>query len=162
VSAPGQRGGRSDVSRTHRAVRMFELEFACSQSVLSAFADPADLSREAALRVSAGFGGGLARSGEICGAVAGAVMALGLAHCGTPAEEPLSKVDCYPAVREFLTRFHALHGTLQCRNLLGVDIGAPGGLERAREQGLFKTLCPVFVRDAARILEDLIPEPEHT
>ena len=148
------------MSRTHRAVQAFEHDFACSQSVLSAFADPADMSRDTALRVAAGFGGGLARSGEICGAVAGAVMALSLKHCGTPAEEPLSKEQAYPAVREFLARFRELHGTLQCRDLLGVDIGAPGGLERAREQDLFKSRCPVFVRDAARILEVLLPEAE--
>jgi C_GCAxxG_C_C family probable redox protein len=148
------------VSRTHQAVAAFERDFACSQSVLSAFADPVDLDRDTALRVAAGFGGGLARSGEVCGAVAGAIMALGLRHCGTPATEPLSKEAAYPAVREFLARFRGLHGGVQCRELLGVDIGEPGGLERAREQGLFKSRCPVFVRDAARILEDLLPETE--
>ena len=148
------------MDRTETAVRRFEHEFSCSQSVFSAFADPADIPRETALRVASGFGGGLARSGEICGAVAGAIMALGLRHCGTPAEQPLSKEGAYPAVREFLARFRALHGGLQCRELLGADLGAPGGLERAREQGLFKSRCPVLVRDAARILEELLPEPE--
>jgi C_GCAxxG_C_C family probable redox protein len=114
------------------------------------------LPRDTALRVAAGFGGGLARSGEVCGAVAGAVMALGLRHCGDPAEEPLSKEASYPAVREFLARFRAIHGSITCRELLGVDISAPGKLEQAREQGLFKSRCPLFVRSAAEIVESLL------
>jgi C_GCAxxG_C_C family probable redox protein len=144
------------VNRVEQAVRMFEQEFSCSQSVFSAFADPADLSREAALRVASGFGGGLARTGDTCGAVTGAIMALGLRHCGIPAEDPLAKQHAYPPVQEFLARFKAQHGSIVCRELLGCDLGTPEGLERAREQGLFKSRCPAFVRTAAEILEDLL------
>ena len=148
------------MDRIEQAVQTFERDFSCSQSVFSAFAAPADIPRETALRVASGFGGGLARSGEVCGVATGAIMALGLRHCGRPTGEPLAKEGAYPAVREFLARFRALHGSLQCRDLLGIDVAAPGGLEQAREQGLFKSRCPGLVRDAARILEELIPEPE--
>jgi C_GCAxxG_C_C family probable redox protein len=138
---------------------MFAQEFACSQSVFTAFADPADIPRETALRVAAGFGGGLARSGETCGAVTGAIMALGLRYCCVPAEvNPLGKLQAYPPVQEFLARFKARHGTIVCRELLGADLGTPEGAERARKEGLVKSRCPAFVRDAAAILEELIPE----
>ena len=142
------------MDRTETAVRMFEQEFSCSQSVFSAFADPADLPRETALRVAAGLGGGLARTGDTCGAVTGAVMALGLRHCGVPAEDPLAKQRAYPPVQEFLVRFKARHGSIVCRELLGCDLGTPEGLQSAREQGLFKSRCPAFVRTAAEILEE--------
>jgi C_GCAxxG_C_C family probable redox protein len=144
------------VNRTEQAVQMFEQEFSCSQSVFSAFAGSADIPRETALRVASGFGGGLARTGDTCGAVAGAIMALGLRHCGDPAEEPISKEASYPAVREFLARFKARHGSIVCRELLGIDIAAPEGLQSAREQGLFKSRCPAFVRSAGEILEELL------
>ena len=143
------------MSRTDQAVRMFEQEYSCSQSVFATFADPADLPRETALRVAAGFGGGLARTGETCGAVTGAVMVLGLRHCDAPADDPEVKLKVYPPVQEFLARFKARHGSVVCRELLGCDLGTPAGLERAREQGLFKSRCPAFVRSAAEILEDL-------
>lgn len=148
------------MERSETAVRMFEQEFSCSQSVFSTFADPADLPRATALRVAAGFGGGLARTGDTCGAVTGAIMALGLRHCGVPVEDPRAKQSAYAPVQEFLARFRSQHGSILCRELLGCDLGTPEGLQRAREQGLFKSRCPVLVRDAARILEDLIPEPE--
>ena len=144
------------MSRIEQAVRMFEQEFSCSQSVFSAYADPADLPRDAALRVAAGFGGGLARTGETCGAVTGAIMALGLRHCGAPAADPLAKQEAYPPVREFLARFRARHGSIVCRELLGCDLGTPEGLQSARDQGLFKSRCPGFVRTAGEILEDLL------
>jgi len=144
------------VNKVEVAVRMFDQEFSCSQSVFGAFADPADMSRETALRVAAGFGGGLARTGETCGAITGAVMALGLRHCGVPAEDPLAKQHAYPPVQEFLARFKARHGSIVCRELLGCDLGTPEGLQSAREQDLFKSRCPAFVKTAAEILEDLL------
>ena len=144
------------MDRTETAVRTFEQEFSCSQSVFSAFADPAELGREAALRLASGFGGGLARTGDTCGAVTGAIMALGLRHCGIPAGDPLAKERAYPPVQEFLARFKARHGSIVCREVLGCDLGTPEGLQRAREQGLTKSRCPAFVRTAAEILEELL------
>ena len=107
--------------------------------------------------MASGFGGGLARSGETCGAVTGAIMALGLRHCGIPAEaDPLAKQRAYPPVQEFLARFRVRHGSIVCRELLGCDLGTAEGLQRAREQGLFKSRCPDFVRTAGEILEELL------
>jgi C_GCAxxG_C_C family probable redox protein len=142
--------------RAEQAVAMFAQEFSCAQSVFAVFADSADVDRETALRLAAGFGGGLARTGETCGAVTGAVLALGLRHCGRPATDPQGKLAAYPAVREFLARFRALHGAVTCRELLGVDIYTEAGMERARGQDLFRCRCPGFVRDAARIVEELL------
>jgi len=143
------------MSRADEAVRMFDRDFSCAQSVFAAFADPAEVSHATALRLASGFGGGLARSGETCGAVTGAVLALGLRHCGTPAEDPQAKLAAYPAVQEFLRRFRALHGSIACRELLGADLGTPEGRRKSQEEGLVRRRCPAFVRDAARLVEEL-------
>lgn len=144
------------MDRVEQAVRTFEQDFSCAQAVFTAFADPADVSRETALRLASGFGGGLARSGETCGAVTGAVLALGLRHCGVPPTDPQAKLAAYPAVQEFLARFRALHGAITCRELLGVDLGTEEGRRKSQEEGLVRQRCPAFVRDAARIVEDLL------
>ena len=144
------------MSRIEQAVETFEKDFSCAQAVFSAFAGEADLSHETALRVAAGLGGGLARTGETCGAITGAVLALGLRHCGRPATEPTAKLQAYPPVREFLARFKERHGSVLCRELLGCDISTPEGLQRAQEQGIVKARCPGFVRDAAEIVESLM------
>ncbi len=146
------------MSRVDVALDTFRQEFSCAQSVFTAFADPADVSRETALRLASGFGGGLARSGETCGAVTGAVLALGLRHCGAPPTDPQAKVAAYPVVQEFLRRFRERHGALTCRELLGADLGTEAGRQRAQNEDLVRQRCPAFVRDAALILEELLPD----
>ncbi len=144
------------MSRVEQAVETFAKDFSCAQSVFTAFAADSDLDRETALRVAAGLGGGFGRAGETCGAVTGAILALGLRHCARPATEPTAKYQSYPAVREFLERFRGRHGSLLCRELLGCDISTPEGLKRAQDQGIVKARCPGFVRSAAEIVESLM------
>ena len=68
----------SNTSRIDVAGSRFSEGFSCSQSVLAAFAPELGLDADAALRVSAAFGGGMGRTGGTCGAVTGALMVLGL------------------------------------------------------------------------------------
>ena len=60
------------------AASRFEEGFSCSQAVLSAFSDLFDLELNLALKISQPFGGGIAHRGDICGAVSGAFMSIGL------------------------------------------------------------------------------------
>jgi len=133
------------------AASRFEAGYNCSQSVFSAFAERLDLPVETALKIAAPFGGGIGRLGEVCGAVSGALMALGL-HAGhTAAQDPEAKERTYRMARAFAAEFQRRHGCLTCRELLGCDIGTPEGQQQAREAGLFKQRCPAFVSDAAEI-----------
>jgi C_GCAxxG_C_C family probable redox protein len=137
------------------AVTLFEQGFTCSQAVLAAFAGRHGLDRETALRVSCAFGGGVAGRGETCGAVTGALMAIGLAHGRARVEDEGARDRTYEATRAFLERFRAQHGSDRCRDLLGVDIGTPEGREAAATAGLFRSRCPHLVRAAARIVSSL-------
>ena len=130
--------------------------FNCAQSVIGAYGPELGLSRDLAMGVAAGFGGGLGRTAGVCGAVSGAVMALGLRHGARAGADTDTKERAYALTKEFLARFTARHGTVRCRELLGVDIGTPEGLARARAEGMFKTLCPDFIRTAAELLEEML------
>ena len=132
----------------------FNEGFSCSQSVLVAFAPQLGLDVDAALRVSAAFGGGMGRLGHTCGAVTGALMVLGLKY-GAIVADPAAKERMYALTREFIARFEARHGATTCADLLGVNIGAPEGQAAAREANLFKTVCPELVASAAAILEEM-------
>jgi C_GCAxxG_C_C family probable redox protein len=98
----------------------------------------------------------MARTGQMCGAVNGALLVIGLAHGSTAADDAAGKEKTYAVTRGFWSRFKERHGSLLCRELLGVDIGTPAGREVAMRSGLFKTRCPMFVRDAAEIVEQLL------
>ena len=73
------------MSRVEQAVSCFQGGFNCSQAVLSTYAQDFGLDREAALKLAAGFGGGMGRMAGTCGAVTGAFMVLGLKHGPTEA-----------------------------------------------------------------------------
>ena len=137
------------------AAALFEQGFTCGQAVLAAFAGRHGLDRDAALRVACAHGGGIARTGSTCGAVSGALMAIGLAHGRTRVEDEAARERTYELARTFLERFRAEHGSDVCRDLLGVDIGTAAVREAAAKDGLFRTRCPLFVRSAARIVASL-------
>lgn len=138
------------------AEQVFRSGFVCSQAVLSAFAGEYGLGDEQALRVAAPFGGGMGCLGHTCGAVNGALLALGLRFGRTRLEDLHAKQTTNQMVQEFCRRFTEGHGSLQCRELLGVDISTPEGHARAKEQNLFREVCPVFVRSAAEIVAGLV------
>ena len=128
----------------------------CAQAVLAVFSEALQMNRETAMRVATGFGGGMGRSGNTCGAVTGAFMVLGLARGMRLAEDAAAKESTYALVREFSRQFAQKHETLACRELLGVDIGTADGLQAARERGLFTSRCNDLIRDAVVILGTIL------
>ena len=124
--------------------------------MLGGFAERYGMSLEHAVRAACAFGGGVAGTAQTCGAVNGALMALGLAQAtGEPGNGP-ARQNTYAATRNLLGRFRDRHGSISCRELLGVDIGTTEGRERAVREGLFTTRCPVFVRAAAEVAAELV------
>lgn len=145
-----------DLDESVRAVEQFMGGLNCSQAVLAQYAEAGGLDQELAMRIASGFGGGMGGLGETCGAVTGAVMAIGLVTAGPEPRDPADKMRTSALVRAFLDEFRRRHGTCTCRALLGVDIGTAEGLQEARDRGLMQTQCPEYVRDAVRILEEMV------
>ena len=98
----------------------------------------------------------MARSGETCGAVSGALMVIGLLHGKTRKEDDDSRERTYALAQEFMEAFRERNGSLLCRGLLGVDVSTPEGIAAVRERDLFRTACPKFVGDTGEILEGLL------
>lgn len=142
--------------KVEAAVACFREGFNCSQAVLSPWSGEFGLERKTALRAAAGFGGGMGGLGEVCGAVTGALIVIGLKHGRTEAKDKETKEKNSSMVRDFAGRFRSRNGSLLCRELLGCDLTTPEGTEAARQKGLFADRCPRFVRDAAEILEDVL------
>jgi len=144
------------MTRIERAAACFKEGFSCSQAVFSTFAETEGLAREQALKIAQPFGGGLAHRGELCGAVAGGLLAIGLKHGRTRADDQAARDRTYRLVNEFMDRFRAAQGALGCPELLGVHIGRPEGMAAARARGLFETRCSHYVETAVALLEELL------
>jgi len=144
------------MKNSDKAKSYFEQGFSCSQSVLSTFSEQNGLDKITALRLAESFGGGIGHMGNICGAVTGALMVIGLRHGRVDADDSKSKEDTDKFVKEFLTKFRQKNGTIICKELLGYDIGTEEGERKIREQNLFHTKCPNYIEDAVKILEEII------
>jgi len=144
------------MNRADKAVSLFREKYLCSQSILAAFGPGSGLDHNIALKISAGFGGGIGRSGHTCGAVAGAVMAIGLKYGATEPGDTDTRLEANRIVREFIRRFEERRGSIACRDLIGCDISTPGGYRTATEQNLFDSICTRIVAEAAAILDELI------
>lgn len=144
------------MGKPDQAVACFDNGFNCSQAVFSAFCEELGLDKDTALKIATSFGGGMGRMGLTCGAVTGAFMVIGLKHGMYIPGDSASKEKTYALVKTFTDTFKALHGSICCRDLLGCDISTPEGGSYAKENGLYHSLCPRFVHDAASIVEDLL------
>ena len=139
-----------------KAVFQFKKGHNCSQSIFSTYGTRYGISEEMALKIACPFGGGMARLGDTCGAVTGAFMTIGLKHGRVDPEDEELKEETYRLVNTFVEKFKARNKTIVCRELLGYDISNPQEHDKAEDEGLFDTLCPKLVQDAAEILEEML------
>lgn len=145
------------MTKTERALELFSNNFNCSQAVLTAFAPDFGLDEKLALMLGTEFGGG-ARNGEMCGAVSGALMVLGLKYGHFDSADNEQKSRAYAIAVEYTRRYKEANGSIVCRDLLGYDLTKPEELDRIKAQRLFGSVCPAAIKSAVEILEEIIAE----
>ncbi len=143
------------MSRVDDAVQCFCRGAACSQAILAHYGPAVGLAAEQGVKLASGFAGGM-RLAQTCGAVTGAFMVLGLRHAGPNCDQRDGRENVYAAIREFTTKFQQRNHAVVCKELLGCDISTSEGARRATQEGLFRTICPRLVQDAAEILEEML------
>jgi C_GCAxxG_C_C family probable redox protein len=138
------------------AAALFSQGLSCSQAVLSAYAAEYGLEKDSASKIASGFGGGMGRMAQTCGAVTGAYMVIGLKYGAVSGQDQDAKLKTYRLVREFTDRFTAKNGSAVCRDLLGCDISTAEGFDEMKRKGLHGTVCVKLVRDACEILDEML------
>lgn len=142
----------------YRAAELFLSGSNCAQAVLLAFGDVTGLDPALAARLSCGFGGGMGRLREVCGAFSGMLMALDLLYgYDDPGEKDAAKKDHYARIQELAARFRAETGSLICREILGNPPSDPTPSPRTAEYYATRP-CTRMVMIAARILDEYIAE----
>ena len=149
---------RKSIQSTHRdrAEANFKVGYNCSQAVFAAFSEEVGLPRQMALQLASGFGGGVGRMREVCGAFSGAVMALGALY---GSDDPAQKTAVYAMVQELAAKFKAETGSLICRELLGLDQPEGSPVASPRTETYYKKRpCVEMVGLAADLLEQYLAE----
>ncbi len=142
--------------RSNETLERFKGSYFCSQAVLSVFCEDLGMDLLTALKVASGFGGGMGRMGEVCGAVTGAFMALGLHDWKANSPTPDEKNKISERIRAFTREFKKRHGSIVCKDLIGCDLNTPQGYKEATDKGVFASICRPVVEDAAAILEEML------
>lgn len=139
------------------AVQLFKSGFNCSQSVFTAYAVTKGVDKNLALKISRGFGSGMGRLQETCGAVTGAYMAISLSKDDHGADEMTIREDTYSDITQFTAEFKNIYGTTNCMKILGgCNLSTDEGQKYFKEQNLKDETCTICVKNAADILQKFL------
>lgn len=142
-------------TRGDRAKELFQSGYNCSQAVLIAFSDITGLDEKTSAALASGFGGGMGRMREVCGAVSGMFMAASIVMGYTEPTDFEGKKATYAMIQELAGEFKKQNGSIICKELLGLD--KPEGTsvpEKRSEEYYKKRPCGDLVKMSAEILED--------
>ncbi|MFX1482188.1 MAG: C-GCAxxG-C-C family protein [Promethearchaeota archaeon] len=137
------------------ALRYFSKDHNCAQSVLRSVLEKYGLYFDQATSVVAGMGGGIGLQGNVCGAVVGAVAALGVLNRQRYTDFKEHKDETYTSAAKFMYKFKKRHETVLCDELTGVTMSDSAARDQAIENGHFKKVCPSFIEDAVQIVLDM-------
>lgn len=115
-----------------------------------------EIENEVIPRVASGFGGGIGNTGAVCGAVSGAVMAIGLMKERGDSMEDWLRMAA--VAKEFRHRFEVEMGTINCRELTGVDLSSAEGIEQFMTSDIPQKVCFPAVGTAYRLVMELLQE----
>ena len=147
------------MTRREMAMANFMKGYNCSQSVVLAFADMLPVNESDLLKMASSFGGGMGRLREVCGSVSGMFIVIGLLYGYDGPETGPVKAEHYKRVQELAHRFEEKHGSIVCRELLGLNVKREAPTPEARTKEYYKKRpCPEIIGDAAEILEEYIKE----
>jgi C_GCAxxG_C_C family probable redox protein len=143
------------------AMEKFVAGYNCAQSVLYAFGPELGLDGEISLKLATGLGAGMGRRGEVCGAVTGGILALGLKYGrGSRPERSATEVT-YQKTLELMARFEERHGSCLCRVLLdGCDLRTAEGRRYFKKHDLLHKTCMGCVQSVVETLEQIVDAPE--
>lgn len=126
------------------AVELHSKGYNCAQAVACTFCKEFGVDEEEMFRIAEGFGLGMGMM-EMCGALSGMMMIMGLAgSVGNPEKGPITKGKTYKTVKMNALKFKEKNGSYLCRELKGVDTG--------------KVLCtcPQCIKDAVALTEEYL------
>jgi C_GCAxxG_C_C family probable redox protein len=142
--------------RNEKAISSYRSGLNCAQTVITAYSDDLNFDKNLALNMSSGFGAGMGRLQETCGAVTGAYMILGIFNGNKYDDNKVKKEVTYSMIQKFNDNFKQIHGSSDCKSLLNCDLRTEEGNRYAKENNLFETVCEKCISDSISIIGSLI------
>ena len=144
-----------------QAQALFYEGYNCAQSVFLTFAERLGLEREEAARMASSFGAGMGRLREVCGAVSAMCLVAGMTAGYSDPKDDEAKAAHYQLVQQLAEQFRERHGSIICRELLGLGAGPDSFVPSKRTQEYYESRpCAQCIADAAEILSDFLARQE--
>jgi len=138
------------------AIYSFNSGYNCAQSVLSAYANFLDFDINQLINISSGFGAGMGRLQETCGAVTGAFMVIGLSNGKKNQDNASLKQESMMLIQTFTEEFKKKNGTINCKALINCDLNTDEGQKYFEEKNIMETVCSKCISDSIGIVNKLI------
>ena len=138
------------------AEQFTEQGYLCSEAILLALSQYLNIQSEIIPKIATGFGAGIGRHGEACGALSGAVMGLGLRFGRTVVSETPSDTPPYGFSTNIVNLFVARFGHIRCRDLIGLNFHRAEDRKIYKDQQLWETRCRDIVRITTGLAYDLL------
>ena len=146
-------------THAEKAKALFLEGYNCAQSVFCAFGDVHGMDPDTARRVSSSLGGGMGRLREVCGALSGAFLVIGMLYGGYPGGDLEAKTRHYTMIQELASRFRESYGTILCRDILGLPPGPSDPRPEPHSPDyLARRPCPGCIARAAALLDEYLAE----
>jgi len=146
-----------NTTKSSLAVQTFADGYNCSQSVFSVFASDFGLSKDVSLRLAGPLGAGIARRQETCGAVTGAIMALGLKYGKGENGTDADKKNAFEMAEKLVAAFEEKYGSINCLRLLDNNLmDTQKGSAAIAAAEMFRIRCSEYVRFAVQKTEELL------
>ncbi|MCW3789524.1 C-GCAxxG-C-C family protein [Plebeiibacterium sediminum] len=146
---------------SEKAIEKFWTDYNCAQSVLFAYSDYLPIDTNTSLSVSCGFGGGMGRLQETCGAVSAAYMVFGLLSESATNDNREHIEDTYSMIQKFHNLFIQNQGTSNCKELLNCDLNTEEGQNYFKSNNLKKTICESCIKASIKLIHQVITERDN-
>jgi C_GCAxxG_C_C family probable redox protein len=151
----------NEMTRVEKALARHTSGFGCAQCVASVFAEELGVDEITAQKMALGLGGGIGRQGEVCGALSGAILVLGMKYGVSSMDGEANKIAknlVYDLDQKVTQQFRERTGAIRCNEILGFDMNDAAARAIATEKGIFATRCNKCIQDSVEILEKMLAE----
>lgn len=145
------------MDHSYLAAELFLEGYNCAQAVAVAFTDVTGMDKKEAAKLAAPFGGGMGRMREVCGAVSGMLMVLGILYGYDNSDADDKKKELYQQVQQLAEQFREENGSIICREILKNPPSDPNPSPRTAEY-YAKRPCAKMVMTAARLMDEFIAQ----
>ncbi len=142
--------------RSERALDYYFDSFNCAQSVIASFSDKLEIDEEVVLRIASGFGAGMGRMQETCGAVTGAFMVIGFLNGKYKRGDEKAKEKTNELIQEFSQKYTEKFDSINCKALIDFDLNTEEGRQQAEKEDVFFKKCSNYVKESVELLEEIL------